>query len=112
MNEQLYEIYRLLRALGVVKSENQFSRDYLGRTARIFSWMKISGHAPALDVMLGLYNRLVNLQEELEISGEKARAELIDDTTDKLWEVIRRESLLKRPHSRKKHLTEDARAIA
>ena len=62
--------------------------------------------------MLGLYNRLVNLQEELEISGEKARAELIDDTTDKLWEVIRRESLLKRPHSRKKHLTEDARAIA
>ena len=112
MNEQLYEIYRLLRALGVVKSENQFSRDYLGRTARIFSWMKISGHAPALDVMLGVYNRLVNLQEELEISGEKARAELIDDTTDKLWEVIRRESLLKRPHSRKKHLTEDARAIA
>ena len=112
MNEQLYEIYRLLRALGIVKSENQFSRDYLGRTARIFSWMKISGHAPALDVMLGLYNRLVNLHEELEISGEIARAQLIDATTDKLWEVIRRESLLKKPHSRKKHLQEDARAIA
>ena len=73
--------------------------------------MKISGHPPALDVMLGLYNRLINLHDELEISGEKARAQLIDATTDKLWEVIRRESLLKKPHSRKKHLQEDARAI-
>ena len=108
MNEQLYEIYRLLRALGIVKSENQFSRDYLGRTARIFSWMKISGHPPALDVMLGLYNRLINLHEELEVSGEIARAQLIDATTTKLWEVIRQESLLKKPCSRKKHFRDGA----
>ncbi len=104
MNEMLYEIYRLLYTLGFVKSENQFSRDYLGRTARIFSWMKISGHAPALDVMLGLYNRLINLHEELEVSGEIARAQLIDASVTKLWEVIRHESLAKKPFSRKKHL--------
>ena len=108
MNEILYEIYKLLRASGFVKSENQFSRDYLGRTARIFSWIKISGHAPAIDVMLGLYNRLINLHEELEASGEIARAQLIDATTTKLWEVMRRESLAKKPCSRKKHFSDGA----
>ena len=74
--------------------------------------MKISGHPPALDVMLGLYNRLVNLHEELETSDEIEQAQLIDDATDKLCEVIRRESLLKKPHTKKKRLQEDARAIA
>ena len=102
MNELLYETYRVLRGLGEVKSENDFSRKYLGRSDRIMSWIKASGHPPAIDMMLGLYARLDDYYTENEATGNLGRAKVIDGLTNRLWATLREESIRKGPNRRVK----------
>ena len=102
MNELLHEIYRVLKSLGIAKSGNQFSRELLGRSDRLYSWILATGHAPALDVMVGLYSRLDDLCESAEKDGDANKAKILDALTKRLWDTIRQESLTKGPNRRKK----------
>jgi hypothetical protein len=102
MNELLHEIYKILTALGIAKSGNQFSRELLGRSDRLYSWILATGRAPALDVMLGLYLRLDDLCENAQKDGDANRAKILDGLTTRLWDTIREESLAKGPNRRKK----------
>lgn len=104
MNELLHEIYRILTSLGIAKSGNQFSRELLGRSDRLYSWILATGHAPALDVMVGLYSRLDDLCEKAQKEGDANRAKILDGLTTRLWDTIREKSLTKGPNRRKKPL--------
>ncbi len=101
MNELLYEISRVIKSFGVVKTDNQFSIEWLGRSPRLYSWAKATGNPPAMDVLVGLYNRLEILRNRYEQTGDAANATIIDDLTDRLWESIREESLARTYFRRK-----------
>ncbi len=110
LNELLYEIFDTLRLHNLVKSGNDFSRRFLGRSERLYSYIHSSGNEPNLGVMLGLYTRLDNMCWQAIKEKEHLNAAIFEELSDRLWEAIRAESLRKGPHRRKKHLAEDAPA--
>ncbi len=110
MNILIHEIYNTLIKLGIVKSGNQFSIDMLGRSSRLYSFIKATGRNPPIDVALGLYGRLDKLCLQAENSGDKQMAKTLDELTSKLWVSMMDESLQKQPHRRRKHL-DDARTV-
>ena len=93
MNELLFEISDTMKRFDIVKTDNQFSIEWLGRSPRLYSWAKATGNPPAMDVLVGLYNRLDILRSKYEQTGEIDNAAIIDDLTDRLWDGIRSESL-------------------
>ncbi len=96
------EICEKMKDINVVKSDIQFSIELLQRSPRLYSWAKSSKHAPALDVLLGLYNRLDDLCEKFKLQNMNFEASIVDDLTDRLWEKIREESLSRTFFTRKK----------
>ncbi len=102
MNNLLLEICHKMKELDVVKSDIQFSVELLQRSPRLYSWAKSSKHAPALDVLLGLYNRLDDLCDKLKHESKLHEASIVDDLTDRLWHKMREESLTKTFFTRKK----------
>ena len=102
MNELLQEICEKMKEIDVVKSDIQFSIELLQRSPRLYSWCKSSKHAPALDVLIGLYNRLEDLCEKFKLEDKDYDANIVDDLTDRLWHKIREESLSKTFFKRKK----------
>ena len=102
MNIIINEIYKTLLSLGIVRSANNFSHTLLGRSKRHYSWILASGHQPSLGVMLGLYARLDDISTASKAAGDTLRANEIHALANKLWDVIRHESLIKGPHIRKK----------
>ena len=99
------DIYDTLLYYGDVKSQNQFSRDMLGRSSRLYSLVLATHNPPALDVMLGLYARLDDLCEVAAKSGNTLKATKLDDLTTRLWDEIRTESLARGPFKRSKRRT-------
>lgn len=108
MNELLQEICHKMKVLQVVKSDIQFSIELLHRSPRLYSWAKSSKNAPALDVLLGLYNRLDDLCEKYKLTNSHYEANIVDDLTDRLWEKIREESLSRTFFTRKKPVIRQA----
>jgi len=102
VNNLINEIFKTLLALGIVRSANNFSHTLLGRSKRHYSWILSSGHQPSLGVMLGLYARLDDISTASDAAGDTLRANTIHDLANRLWDVIRHESLIKGPHLRKK----------
>ncbi|MEI6559239.1 MAG: hypothetical protein WCO00_12610 [Rhodospirillaceae bacterium] len=111
MNEILHEAYRTLRGLGVVKSANQFSREMLGRSSRMYSWILSSEHPPDLGVMVGLYSRIDDLCTHAEKSGDTRRARLFSGLANRLWDSIKTQSLEKGPNRRRKSPADDAQTV-
>jgi len=109
-NALIYETYKTLISFGIVKSCNDFSRKMLGRSSRLYSWILATNHAPALDVMLGLYVRIDDLHAEAEAADDTKRALVLNDMAGRLWTAIREESLTKGPRRRKQALADDTRA--
>ncbi len=104
----IHEIFNELKSSGVVKSQNQFSRDLLGRSSRLYSWVLATDNPPALEVMLGLYARLGDLCERAARAENTLKANKLDDLTTRLWSQIREESLMRGPHRRTKRRPLDA----
>ena len=102
MNQTLEEICDLMKSLNIVQSDIQFSIELLHRSPRLYSWAKSSKHAPALDVLLGLYNRLDDLVGKFEANNDINNARLINELANRLWDEIREESLSKTFFTRKK----------
>ena len=102
MNELLQEICQSMKELEVIKSDIQFSIELLKRSPRLYSWAKSSKHAPALDVLLGLYNRLDDLVSKFKANGDIINSGIINDLADRLWDKIREESLSRTFFTRKK----------
>lgn len=102
MNELLQEICEVMKNMDVIRSDIQFSAELLQRSPRLYSWAKSSKHAPALDVLLGLYNRLDDLCEKFKRENKDNNANVINDLTDRLWQKMREESLTKTFFTRKK----------
>ena len=96
------EIFNTLMCFGDVTSQNQFSRDMLGRSSRLYSLVLATHNPPALDVMLGLYARLDDLCEMAAKAGNTSKANKLDDLTTRLWDEIRTESLARGPFKRSK----------
>ena len=101
-NNLLHETYSTLCRMGLVTSGNDFSRRMLGRSARLYSWIKATDHPPALDVLLGLYARLDDLHDEAHAKGDAITARTLDDLAGRLWTMIREESLTRGPNRRNK----------
>jgi hypothetical protein len=112
LNELLYEIYDELKIHGLVESGNEFSREWLGRSDRLYSWIKSSGHEPNLAVMMGLYTRLDLKCWEAIRAKEHLHSALYEELADRLWEAIRAVSIRKGPNRRKKPVSDDAQAGA
>ena len=110
LNELLYEIYDTLKTHNIVESGNDFSRRYLGRSDRLYSYLLSSGNEPNLGMLLGLYTRLDKKCWEAMKEKEHLNAAIFEELADRLWEALRVESLKKGPHRRKKHLAKDATA--
>ncbi len=108
MNELLQEICHKMKVLQIVKSDIQFSIELLQRSPRLYSWAKSSKHAPALDVLLGLYNRLDDLVLRYKADGDIYKSEIVNELADRLWDKIREESLSRTFFTRKKPVVRQA----
>ncbi len=104
MNDVLYDTYRIMRGLGITKSANHFSIEFLGRSKRLYSWILSSGHKPPLDVMVRLYAKIDDLCSEAKATGDIAKAELFELLTDRIWSSVRTESLTMEPNRRSKRI--------
>ena len=112
MNELLSEIYDTLRKYKIISSGNEFSREYLGRSDRLYSYIHSSGNEPNLSVMIGLYHRLDEMLSKSMKNKEHMNATIFEDLADRLWDAIKDESLRKGPHRRKKQSDDDARTVS
>ena len=108
MNELLYETYMALRDFHYVDSAVQFSREYLGRSDRMYSWLLSSGHKPDIGVMVGLVARLEDLHYDATKENNTRVTAVLDDFHERITECIKQESLRKGPNRRKKHVGDDA----
>ncbi len=102
MNKLSYDVYKALRDMDIVNSANQFSREWLGRSSRIYSYYKATGNPPAIEIMLGLFARLEALCAKSEKCGHFETAHALDILTTRLWAALMDECLAKRPHARKR----------
>ncbi len=102
MNDLIRNIYKLLTDIGVVKSGNQFSREWLGRSDRLYSYILSSGRTPGLDIMLGLYVRLVNLCSVLISVGDNNNAKQVYNISTMLLSEMTEDCLTRKPYRRKK----------
>ena len=98
--EILFEIKEKLASIGVELSDNKFSRVMLSKSSRYISWMKATGHEPALDCMVSLYTRLDDLHERFEQSGNTKAAKMVNEMAEALWDAIRQRSLTQVPRRR------------
>ena len=98
--EILFEIKSKLASIGVELSDNKFSRVMLSKSSRYISWMKATGHEPALDCMVSLYTRLDDLHHRFEQSGNTKAAKQINEMAEALWDAIRHASLTQVPKRR------------
>lgn len=72
-------IYRTLTKLGLVRSQVEFSRVWLGRSARYYSSMLAGKHRPGLGTLSALLFRLRRVQSTLaDPRTEAAIAEVSD----------------------------------
>ena len=110
LNELLYEIYDTLKTHSLVESGNDFSRRFLGRSDRLYSYLLSSGNEPNLGMLLGLYARLDEGCWQAMRDKDHLNAAIFEELADELWEALRAESLQKGPHRRKKSVGEDAPA--
>ena len=98
--EILFEIKSKLASIGVELSDNKFSRVMLSKSSRYISWMRATGHEPALDCMVSLYTRLDDLNERFEQSGNTKSAKMVNEMAETLWDAIRNASLTQVPKRR------------
>ena len=100
LTEILFEIKGKLASIGVELSDNKFSRVMLSKSSRYISWMRATGHEPALDCMVSLYTRLDDLHERFEQSGNTKSATMVNEMAADLWGAIRHRSLTQVPRRR------------
>jgi hypothetical protein len=63
--KHLESVYGLLRNLNLVKSQQDFSRHYLGTSDRYYAMLRASGRSPSAKVLANLAGRLRLLKQDL-----------------------------------------------
>ncbi len=101
MNLIIVQIYQTLLDNGFVKSGNQFSREWLGRSDRLYSWLLSTGRAPGIDVMLGLYARLEQLCSRISMYENYIYYSNFCDLRNRLWSELIKTCLNKKAHRKK-----------
>ncbi len=93
MTNRLFETKQQLQELGVVMSDNEYSSKMLGKSSRYVSWLKATGHDPAIDAMVMLYIKLDDLHDKCVVTKRVAMSAIVDDMSTGVWESIRRSML-------------------
>lgn len=86
-------------------SDNDFSTFMLAKSRRYLSWLRSTGHAPAIEAMISLSVRLDDLVDTHEAAGNATVAMEIDSMASRLWNTIREAVLTTGPHRRKQQPT-------
>jgi hypothetical protein len=98
---QLLEIKQRMADAKMSMSDNDFSTLMLAKSRRYVSWLRATGHAPAIEAMVNLYVRLDNLLASHEAAGNATVAKQIDSMASSLWDTIRKTVLTTVPPRRK-----------
>lgn len=101
----LNEAFEFLTGVGVVTSQEAFSKRFLGKSLRYYSMIKSTGREPSVEAVATLASRMVDIGRNLKASrygnilndGETA-----EKMAEKLWNAVYRKSLLRGPHVREK----------
>ncbi len=102
LSNTLFRVMKELREIGFGFTDNSFST-LMCKSPRYISWVKASGHAPALEPLVCLYVQLDEMRTKYETSGDTSSAREIDGITDYLWDAIRQAALDTVPIRRRKH---------
>ena len=97
----LFRTMKDLREYGFEFSDNSFS-NLMCKSPRYISWVKASGHAPALEPMVCLFVQLDEMRNKYEISGDITTAKEVDGITDYLWDAIRQAAIDTVPNRRRR----------
>ncbi len=82
-------------------SDNDFSSMMLAKSRRYLSWLRATGHVPAIEAMVNLYVRLDDLVDTHQAAGNATVAKQIDSMAASLWNTIRQTVLKTVPRRRK-----------
>ena len=101
LSNALFRTMKDLRENGFVFTDNSFS-NLMCKSPRYISWVKASGHAPALEPMVCLFVQLDEMRNKYEASGDTSSAKEVDGITDNLWDAIRQAAIDTVPNRRRK----------
>lgn len=102
LTRQLFTIKQLMTEAKLNMFDNEFSKLMLAKSSRYLSWLRATGHAPAIEAMVHLYLRLDNLADSHKETGNNLVAEQIDEMAASLWNTIRKTVLEMEPNRRNK----------
>ncbi len=94
-------IYNTLMEMGLARSQCDFSRTWLGRSRRYYSYLLATDKAPPLDIRVGLATRLEIVADILRGAGHDRAAGELQAIATAMWAEVRRGSV-KGPPSHKK----------
>ena len=90
---KLFETKKRLQDIGMVMSDNEASSVLLGKSRRYVSWLRATGHEPAIDAMVHFYIKLDDLHEKYSKLQHVRIADKMDRLSTGLWDAIRNEVL-------------------
>ena len=98
------EAYNILRDIGEVISNNQFSRHYMRKSDRYMSWMRANEfqHEPSIEAALSVYINIDETCNRLLSEGNGSAAERLDTLAERLWSTIKEAVLTSEPNRRPK----------
>lgn len=94
------EVFEFLIGCGIVQNQCEFSRKFLGRSARYYSYLLATKSEPPVEVLVALSIRLRWIGEaEAERCGSKIALRLCD-LSDQLREDAVRQAIVTSPRKR------------
>ena len=97
---KLLEIKTQMDDAKLKMSDNKFSTMMLAKSSRYMSYLRATGHAPAIEAMVHLYIRLDDLADSHRAEGNTSVAKQIGDMAASLWNTIRKTVLVMEPKRR------------
>lgn len=94
------EIYNLLVRLGLAKSQCDFSRRFLGRSPRYYSYLRATGSNPPVEVLMALAMRLEWISQAAESMNEMPWAAEVLCVAGELREEVEKRSIATMPRPR------------
>ena len=96
----MIEIYHLLVRLGLAANQCDFSRRFLGRSPRYYSYLQATGSNPPVEVLMALAMRLEWISQAAESVNETPWAAELLGVAGELREEVEKRSIATMPRPR------------
>ena len=95
--EEFKKIYQELKKLGLVNSQYDFSRNWLGQSNSYYSVIKSRNDQLSASALLTLYVKLDDIHDGLQSTQSakvlKDKISIIENTCQRVWDEMRKQAL-------------------